>query len=202
MEPPQSLWWSSLTRPVIARPALQRHLDVDVAIVGGGFTGLWTARELKRRDPSLRIAVLEKSVCGFGASGRNGGWASGLFPVGEEHVIASYGEDALAHLQRVLWDSVGRLGRSMAEDGIDADFEHGGTLTFARSEIQRQRLMDGVATSRGHGVGPDDLEWLEGNVVRERGFVEGALGAKYSPHCARIHQIGRASCRERVYGRV
>jgi len=187
VEPPQSLWWSSLSGPIAPRPALQRHLDVDVAIVGGGFTGLWTARELKRRDPSLRIAVLEKSVCGFGASGRNGGWASGLFPVGDEHVIARYGADALAHLRRVLWDAVGGLGQSMSEDGIDAGFVHGGTLTFARSQTQRHRLMSAVEASRARGVGPADLEWIEGDAVRERGFVDGALGAKYSPHCARIN---------------
>jgi len=78
--PSQSLWWSSLEHAVTPRAALGQHLDVDVAIVGGGFTGLWTARELLRRDPTLRVAVLEKEVCGFGASGRNGGWASDSFP--------------------------------------------------------------------------------------------------------------------------
>jgi len=67
--PSQSLWWSSLEHAVTPRAALGQHLDVDVAIVGGGFTGLWTARELLRRDPTLRVAVLEKEVCGFGASG-------------------------------------------------------------------------------------------------------------------------------------
>ncbi len=187
MEPPQSLWWSSLAQPVIARPPLGRHLDVDVAIVGGGFTGLWTARELIRRDPHMRIAVIEKSVCGFGASGRNGGWASGLFPVGEESVSERYGEGALLHLQSVLWDAVGALGTSMAHDGIDADFAHGGTLSFARSEVQRNRLMASVEASRARGVGNEDLEWLEGDALRERGHVHGALGATYSPHCARIN---------------
>jgi len=67
--PSQSLWWSSLEHAVTPRASLGQHLDVDVAIVGGGFTGLWTARELLRREPTLRVAVLEKEVCGFGASG-------------------------------------------------------------------------------------------------------------------------------------
>jgi len=70
-------------------------MDVDVCIVGGGYTGLWTARELKRRDPSLRITVLEKAVCGFGASGRNGGWVSALFPVSDEQISRKSADLAL-----------------------------------------------------------------------------------------------------------
>ena len=91
MRPPQSLWWSTLDEPVEERPSLGSDIDADVAIVGAGFTGLWTARELKRRDPLLRIVVLEKSVCGFGASGRNGGWASALYPLGEQAVVERHG---------------------------------------------------------------------------------------------------------------
>ncbi|MEO9181241.1 MAG: FAD-dependent oxidoreductase, partial [Acidimicrobiales bacterium] len=133
MAPSQSLWWASLEQPVTPRPALEHHLDVDVAIVGGGFTGLWTARELLRRDSALRIAVLEKEVCGFGASGRNGGWASGLFPMGNNAVIRRYGEDSFHHQRHVLQAAVGELGAAFELDGIDANFVHGGTLTFARS---------------------------------------------------------------------
>jgi glycine/D-amino acid oxidase-like deaminating enzyme len=142
---------------------------------------------LKRRDPSLRIAVIEKSVCGFGASGRNGGWASGLFPVGEDGIIRRHGIDAMVHQRQVLRNAVGELGASMAEDGIDADFAHGGTLTFARNDIQAGRLKESVQNSRESGVGPEDLDWLEGDALRELGYVQGALGAKYSPHCARIN---------------
>lgn len=187
MEPPQSLWWSTLDQAVVPRVPLRRHLDVDVAIVGGGFTGLWTARELMRRDPSLRIAVLEKSVCGFGASGRNGGWASGLFPLSDGAVAHRYGTDALNHLRHVLQDAVGQLGSSAASDGIDAHFVHGGTLTFARSKIQANRLREGIESAQEYGASPDDLVWLDGDVLKERGTVSHALGATYSPHCARIN---------------
>ncbi len=121
-----SLWWESLEEPVRPRPTLERHLDVDVAIVGGGFTGLWTARELLRRDRSLRVAVLEKELCGFGASGRNGGWASGLFPLESDAVVRRYGLDAFHHQRQVLNGAVATLGASAAADGIDAHFAHGG----------------------------------------------------------------------------
>jgi glycine/D-amino acid oxidase-like deaminating enzyme len=187
--PSQSLWWSSLEHPVTPRPTLQHHLDVDVAIVGGGFTGLWTARELLRRDPDLRIAVLEKEVCGFGASGRNGGWASGLFPMSHAAVIRRYGRDAFDHQRHLLQEAVGELGASARRDGIDARFIHGGTLTFARSEIQRERLQHEVSSSREIGVAAADLTWLDEADLAGHARVAGALGASFSPHCARIDPV-------------
>ncbi|HEV3186442.1 MAG TPA: FAD-dependent oxidoreductase [Acidimicrobiales bacterium] len=187
MRPPDSLWWSTLDQPVTPRAPLREHLDVDVAIVGGGFTGLWTARELKRRDPSLRVAVLEKSVCGFGASGRNGGWASALYPLGDDAVIARHGRASLDHLRVALQGAVRSLGASLSDDGIDAHFVQGGSLTFARSDVQAQRLREEVAVKRDHGYGPDDVTWLDNGAARERGAVSDALGATYTPHCARLH---------------
>lgn len=159
---------------------------MDVAIVGGGFTGLWTARELLRRDPALRVAVLEKELCGFGASGRNGGWASGLFPLENQTVVRRYGLDAFHHQRHVLNDAVAALGASAAADGIDARFAHGGTLTFARSEVQAQRLEKEIDRARTLDIGPEDLTWLDADELDSHGTVAKALGATYSPHCARI----------------
>jgi glycine/D-amino acid oxidase-like deaminating enzyme len=187
---------------VTPRAALREHLDVDVAIVGGGFTGLWTARELKRRDPSLRVAVLEKSVCGFGASGRNGGWASALYPLSDDAVIARHGREAFDHLRVELQGAVRSLGASIAADGIDAHFVQGGSLTFARSEVQVQRLREEEAAAREHGYSLEDLTWLESGAARERGVVGDALGATYTPHCARLHPArlvrGLATVNERL----
>lgn len=187
MEPPQSLWWSTLDEPVTPRRALRGDLDVDVAIIGGGFTGLWTARELKRRDPTLRVAVLEKSVCGFGASGRNGGWASALYPLGDEAVIQHFGMDEFVHQRSMLQRAVPDLGEAVRHDGIDAHFLQGGTLTFARSEIQVGRLKEEVRGAHERGLDDEDLRWLEVSELYERGYVQGAHGATYSPHCARIN---------------
>ena len=186
MAPSQSLWWSSLEHAVTPRASLDQHLDVDVAIVGGGFTGLWTARELLRRDPSLSIAVLEKEVCGFGASGRNGGWASGLFPVSNAGVIRRYGRESFDHQRHVLQDAVAELGSSARHDGIDARFIHGGTMTFARSALQVTRLHNEIDEARGVGIGEVDLHWVEEAELDGYGRVAGALGAMSSPHCARI----------------
>ena len=157
-----------------------------MAIVGGGFTGLWTARELKRRDPSLRICVVEKSVCGFGASGRNGGWASALFPVSDAVVVTHYGLDSFTHQRHVLQDAVAGLGAAAKADGIDAHFIQGGTMTFARSDVQVKRLRESVDASHELGLTEADVTWLDQDAMRQRGSLGSALGATYSPHCARI----------------
>ena len=72
-----SLWMDQLDDPLVARPSLEHDLDVNVAIIGAGYTGLWTAYYLKRQAPELKIAIIEAQTAGFGASGRNGGWLMG-----------------------------------------------------------------------------------------------------------------------------
>ena len=83
----RSLWLDSFPGSLVSRPALEADIDVDVAIIGAGFTGLWTAYYLATLNPGLRIAVVEREIAGFGASGRNGGWASG-FIAGDPSVYA------------------------------------------------------------------------------------------------------------------
>ena len=130
--------------------------------------------------------MLEQSVCGFGASGRNGGWASGLFPISDERLVRDHGFDAFTHQRLVLQAAVAELGASATNDGIDARFAHGGTMKFARSDVQAARLKHEVDASRALGIGPDDLAWLTGGDMSAHGSVHRALGATYSPHCARI----------------
>jgi glycine/D-amino acid oxidase-like deaminating enzyme len=186
MQPPPSLWWSQIdsTSP---RHSLRGDVDVDVAIIGGGYTGLWTARELLRRDPHLRVCVLEARVCGFGASGRNGGWVSALFPAPATAVIDTFGIDAYTRQRLVLQEAVASLGAAAREEGIDCGFAQGGTLSFARSELQEARGRRYVAHAVEHGVTEDDLRWIEPAELREIAWLGGARGAAYSPHCARIH---------------
>jgi len=185
MQPPRSLWWSQIdeTSP---RHSLRGDVDVDVAIIGGGYTGLWTARELLRRDPHLRVCVLEARVCGFGASGRNGGWVSALFPAPASSVISTYGLDAYTRQRLALQNAVASLGEAARSDAIDCNFAHGGTLSFARSELQEVRGRHYVTESAEHGVSNEDLRWIEPEELKEMAWLEGARGAAYSPHCARI----------------
>jgi len=72
----KSLWWNTLPEELAtsSRYALHSDINVDVAVVGAGYTGLWTAYYLQQRDPNLNIAIIDAEVAGYGASGRNGGW--------------------------------------------------------------------------------------------------------------------------------
>ena len=171
-------------RPADPRAALPGPLDVDVAIVGGGFTGLWTAYYLAKADPKLRIAVLEKEVVGFGASGRNGGWISPFFPAPLETIAKNDGRDKALAMQRAMFDTVDEIGAVCAAEGIDARYHKGGVLNLATGTEQLARVRDDVEYYRGWGVGDDEIMWLDADAVRERIDVAGCLGAMYLTHCA------------------
>ena len=145
-----SLW--SATFPVAARvdgAPLAADVDVDVAIVGGGFTGLWTTLALATRDTALRIAVLERHDIGFGASGRNGGWCSALLATSLEGYAGAYGRAAAVAAQRAMHATVDEIGRFATAASDDAGWHRGGTVTYARSAAQR----DGATRDRrGAGV--------------------------------------------------
>src|SRR6476646_4157153 len=114
-------WWSSLGGPPPARAALAGPLEADVAIVGAGFTGLWTAYYLKRAQPQLRVVVLEREHVGFGASGRNGGWVSGFFSGAPRRYGHTGGPGGYLALQREMFATVDEIAARVAEHGIDAD---------------------------------------------------------------------------------
>lgn len=171
------------------RPELPGPADYDVAVVGAGFTGLWTAYHLVRSDPTLRVCVLEAEVAGFGASGRNGGWCSALFPTPWRRLVERGGEDGARRMQRAMFANVADIGRTLREEGIDAGFHRGGTLTLARSRPQWQRLREEVATARGRGYAEEDLHLLGADEVRDAVVASRVLGASFTPHCAVVHPL-------------
>jgi len=176
--------WLSDVGGLLPRPALSGDLDVDVAIVGGGYTGLWTAYYLSQADPALRVAVLEAEVCGFGASGRNGGWCSALFPASASAVARRYGRDAAVALYAAMRESVDEVGRVSTVEGIGCDFVKGGTVALARSAPQLERARAEVAEAAQYGLG---LSLLSAGEARSRCGATGVRGGTYTPHCARIH---------------
>lgn len=182
-----SLWMDTVPEGLEPRPALDTDADVDVVIVGAGFTGLWTAYYLARTDPSLRIAVLEKEIAGFGASGRNGGWCSALFAAKREVIARRHGRSAALALQHALFDTVDEVGRVCEREGLDVHFHKGGTLTLVTSPTHAQRVRSLIEEERAWGFGEQDLKWLVADEARDRINVPGCLGAAYTPHCASIH---------------
>jgi glycine/D-amino acid oxidase-like deaminating enzyme len=182
-----SLWHDTAGDDWLPRAHLPGAIDVDVAIVGAGFTGLWTAYYLAQRDPSLRIAVLEKEVAGFGASGRNGGWSSALFPSSVAWLARRYGRDAAVAQHRAMQDTVDEIGRVVAAEDIDCSWHKGGTVSLARTPVQLQRAREEVAEAQEWGFGPDDLRLLDVAEARERLAATSVLGGTFTPHCAVIH---------------
>jgi glycine/D-amino acid oxidase-like deaminating enzyme len=182
-----SLWHATAGDPLEPRPALPGPTTTDVAIVGAGFTGLWTAYYLAEARPDLRITVVEKEIAGFGASGRNGGWASALFPASLA-TLARMGspETALAQ-HRAMRESVDEVVRAAAAEGIDADIAKGGTIVLARTRPQLARARAEVAEARAWGRGEDDVRMLDEAEARSVLDASGTLGATYTPDCAAIH---------------
>ena len=182
-----SFWLEDCNDDLTPRPALDGDASFDVAIVGGGYTGLWTAYYLAGADPSLKIAVIEKEICGFGASGRNGGWCSALFAGSRERTVKQHGRDAAIALQRAMFTTVDEVGKVVQAEGIDVDWHKGGTLYLATTPAHLTRLRASVEHERSWGFGDDDYVWLDRAEAGRRLDVTGLLGAAFTPHCARLH---------------
>ncbi|MHB8505002.1 MAG: NAD(P)/FAD-dependent oxidoreductase [Acidimicrobiales bacterium] len=159
-----------------------------MAIVGAGYTGLWTAWALRRARPDLRVVVLERDHVGFGASGRNGGWLSGLMPGNPERMARGpSGREGVVGLQKALQQAVDDVLAACAEEGVDADQVKGGTLRVATTPAQLGRLRADLAAEREWGVELDDAWELTVAELAERVRVAGARRARISPHSAPVH---------------
>ncbi|MEU0496947.1 FAD-dependent oxidoreductase [Mycobacterium sp. NPDC006124] len=182
-----SHWFDEIPSP---RTALPGDRDADVCIVGAGFTGLWTAYYLKRADPSLRVTVLEARFAGFGASGRNGGWLSGMAP-GDRHALArERGRDAVVAWQRALNEAIDEVVDVAAREGVEAGIVKGGTLQIARNAAQAQRLAERLAEERSWGV-TDYVELTSAEAAQRVRFSR-VVAAYHTPHCARIQPAALA----------
>lgn len=181
-----SFWVDQLGGEPQARPALPGAREADVCVVGAGFTGLWTAYELRRADPSLEVVVLEREVAGFGASGRNGGWVLGAVSGSREKWAERVGREGVLALERAIQATVDEVGRVVEREGIECDFVKGGSLTAAQSEVELARLRASVADDHAWGLGPDDVTLLDAAELERRVRVRGGIGAAFTPHCARV----------------
>jgi glycine/D-amino acid oxidase-like deaminating enzyme len=156
----------------------------DVVIVGGGYTGLWTAYYLLKADPSLDVVVLEAEHVGFGASGRNGGWVCALWPVSPDTIARRHGRGAAVAMLAALRESVDEVGRAAESEAIGCGFRKGGTISLARSAAQESRARAEVAHSQGWGTG---TTWLGPAEARARLAATDVHGGTFNPHCARVH---------------
>ncbi|RTW26431.1 FAD-dependent oxidoreductase, partial [Pseudomonas aeruginosa] len=180
--PNRPLWFEQSP----ARAPLEGSAEADVVIVGAGYTGLWTAYYLLKSDPSLRVVLLEKREVGFGASGRNGGWASAIFPISLSRVAEMYSHEAALKLQAAMNETVDEIGRVLAQEGVEADYAKQGFLSLARSAPQLARARATVGSSARFGL-PDQWQVLDAEQASAKVFAKGTLGGLYTEHCALIH---------------
>lgn len=172
-----SLWLDQLPGPLTTRAALSGDVDVDVAIVGGGYTGLWTAYSLLRSDPSMRVLVIEREMVGFGASGRNGGWCVGELAGGH-----AAGPAAI----RAIADTVDEVGRVVDAERIDCGFVRGGVVRLARTEPQLARQHREVDEFARMGFGDDVIRLLDAAEAQQRLTASSVLGGIFHAPAARV----------------
>lgn len=162
-----NLWDATLKSKSTERESLKKIEEVDVAIIGAGFTGLWCAYHLLSNNPDLKIAIIEKERVGFGASGRNGGWVSALYPSG----IGA--DEVTPHLVQ----SINEIGIFASKYTPDSNFRKGGSVTFARNKGQLKRLKNNIGSAT----------FLDKSQTEEKVKVDGACGSLFTPDCATIH---------------
>ncbi|MFF4842288.1 NAD(P)/FAD-dependent oxidoreductase [Streptomyces collinus] len=180
-----SFWYADDGLPAVREP-LAGDASADVVIVGGGYTGLWTAYYLKKAAPFLRITVLEQKFCGYGASGRNGGWLyNGV--AGRDRYAKLHGHEAAVRLQKAMNDTVAEVVAVAEAEGIDADVHRGGVLEVATTPAQLARLK--AFHEHELSYGEKDRELYGARETAERIRVAGAVGSAWTPHGARLHPV-------------
>ncbi len=204
MSGPVRSLWADLTPDGPPPVPLDGDAVADVVVVGAGLTGLWTAHSLLVADPRLDVLVLEAGDVGFGASGRNGGWCSALFPASTAGLARRHGREPALAMRRAMVDAVGVVGSTAADEGIDCGYMRGGTVTVARSTAQLARARAEVEEARRWGV--DHLELLDADAARGRLAARAVLGGTWTPDCARVQPMalvrGLAAAVRRRGGRI
>jgi glycine/D-amino acid oxidase-like deaminating enzyme len=182
-----SFWHDSLPTPIEPRPPLSHSQEVDVAIVGAGFSGLWTAYYLSALKPDMTVAIVESEIAGFGASGRNGGWCLGLIAGTDALLERPERRAAGVALMRAACDTIDEVGRVSRTEGIDCHFHKGGSIRVATTAGE----LDALRTRQGKyaewGFGWRDYRWLTPEECATHVVARGALGGLFTPHCAAIH---------------
>jgi len=182
-----SFWHDTVPGTLAPGDPLPGDIEVDVAIAGAGFTGMWTAYYLHKADPTLRIALCERDIAGYGASGRNGGWCSALFPASLSKLQRMTDRAGAIAMQTAMYKTVDEVSRVVAAEGIDCHWARGGTVMLARSAIQLERAKEEIAEAREFGFGEENLRLLTAAEATEMAAATEVAGGTYTPHCAAIH---------------
>lgn len=181
-----SYWLETCGDDLTPRPPLDGSITADVAIMGAGYTGLWTAYYLLQRDPSLRLVVVEREIAGFGASGRNGGWCYPGFPVSGTSLRDRFGLEAAKAVSAAMYDTFAEIERVIGVENIDAQWARGGTLRLARGEHERPSIEGGYRAARSLGLG-EHYQLLDAAQTAEKVRVTNVVASIFNPDGASIH---------------
>jgi putative aminophosphonate oxidoreductase len=181
---PRSLWLAEALASESEPPTvLEGDMRADICIVGGGYTGLWTAIHLKRSHPSLEVALIEADICGGGASGRNGGFVLTWWTKLPTLVKCCGVEDAL-RLARASEEAVIEIGRFCEQHGIDAHYRHDGWLWAATTPAQVDGWVPLIEQLAKYGVAP--FKTLTPQEAARLGGAPTHLGGIFEPTAASV----------------
>ncbi len=197
-----SYWQESMPSSLVDRSSVDSDLDVDIAIVGAGYSGLWTAYYLKQLQPGARISIIEANHVGFGASGRNGGWCSGFLPMTLSEIEQQYDRQHAIEMYQQSFATLDEIEKVIGVEKLDCDFHRGGTIHGATNAVQRNRVIEDVKQLHDYGFNEGDSRMLSPQESMAKINIQGLLAASYTPHCAVIHPaklaLGLASVVERM----
>jgi glycine/D-amino acid oxidase-like deaminating enzyme len=179
--------WAATGGPYTPGPPLQEDTTVDVAIIGGGYTGLTTAYELRRADPSLTVAVLEAREIGYGSSGRNGSFAMTVVGLGFGATALIKGKDFLTRAHRYMMRAVDTLDELIDREGLDCDRIRPGFLRVATTESYLRKIRKEIDLM--NGLGFDDIHYLDRDEVNGRVYSPLHLGAMWEPRLVLVHPL-------------
>jgi glycine/D-amino acid oxidase-like deaminating enzyme len=180
-----SFWLETCGDDLKPRPPLDGDTTVDVAILGGGYTGLWTAYYLLRADPGIRVAIVEGEICGFGASGRNGAWCAPGLNITLGRLEELHGHDAARRQYLAVSDAIDEVGRVATAEGIDIEWRRGGELIVARGPHEDPQIEDSYRELERFDLA-GHYRLLDTTDLEARICIGGATGALYTPDAATI----------------
>lgn len=185
------VWHDTATHESVRRDfqvqTAPRDAGFDMVVVGGGLSGLWTAYYASRQNPSARIAVVESRTVGFGASGRNGGWCSGFFPLMPSELAEMFGRERALQAYHESFATLDEIERVVRTEGIACDWHRGGTIQSASTKLQARRLQSMLAQQHDTGLTTADMHWVEAERVGDHLRLAETYGAIRSPHCATVN---------------
>jgi len=182
-----SLWRDAAINDAAPREKLNSVIETDVAIIGAGFSGLWTAYYLKKLMPNSQIVIIDANEVGFGASGRNGGWCSGFMPNSIDELAELHGREAAIEMYKQSFATLDEIESVLVNENIDCDFHRGGTICGATNSVQASRVTSEITKFHDFGFTEDDIRQLSQTEVEHRINISNLQLASYTPHCAVIH---------------